>query len=487
MTTTAVLAPLEAVKTFLSNTTKPDVIRSVVAPDATYISLNYDDPELQRIMPWCGTKKGVEVFIDNFAMVWECWDAFEFKPREIFGSGEDVAVFGSFTYKSKALGQTVTTPFSILAKVKDGMIYFFQFKEDTFATAGSFRIGSAGKYQSFPKNPPFEVGGVRGGHANQAKPTTMQAFVLEGNGPETLRLHTLAIPQPADGEVLIRTKAISLNPVDIATMKIEAVRNGLYGAANGEDVIVGWDVAGEVVAAGASVKDLKAGDRVFGCIKFPGQGKAYAEYATAPADQLAIIPEGVSYESAAAASMAAITPYGALVGKGKVSKKDKVLIHGAAGGVGHFAVQIAKSFGAYVIGTASTPNLDFVKSIGADQVIDYKKEKFEDVVKDADLVLDSIDAANLLRSLDAVKTGGRVVSLKAQFEGELDQKAKARGVTGIRFGVYSNGADQQKIADLLASGKIRPVVFKAFTFAELPQAVAAMATVGYGKIVVTLG
>lgn len=479
MTTTEVLTPVEAVKKFLSNTTNPDIIRSVVAPDATYISLNYDDPELQRIMPWCGTKKGVEVFIENFAMVWECWEALEFKPREIFGSGEDVAVFGSFTYKSKALGQTVTTPFSILAKVKDGLIYFFQFMEDTFATAGSFRIGTAGKYQSFPKNPPFEV--------TRPKVTTMQAFVLEGNGPETLRLHSLAIPQPADGEVLIRTKAISLNPVDIATMKIEPVRNGLYGAANGEDVIVGWDVAGDVVAASASVKNLKAGDRVFGCIKFPGRGKAYAEYATAPADQLAVIPEGVSYESAAAASMAAITPYGALVGKGKVSKKDKVLIHGAAGGVGHFAVQIAKSFGAYVIGTASGANLDFVRSIGADQVIDYRKEKFDDVVKDADLVLDSIDAANLLRSLDAVKKGGRVVSLKAEFQGEIDQKAKAKGVTGIRFGVYSNGADQQKIAELLASGKIRPAIFKTFAFGQLPQAVAAMATVGYGKIVVTVG
>jgi NADPH:quinone reductase-like Zn-dependent oxidoreductase len=480
MPTTKVLTPVEAVRIFLSNTTNPDVIRSVVAPDATYISLNYDDPELQKIMPWCGTKKGVEVFIDNFAMVWECWDALEFSPKEIFGSGEDVAVFGSFTYKSKSLGQTVTTPFSILAKVKNGMIYFFQFMEDTFATAGSFRIGGAGRFQSFPKNPPFEVGG------SDTVATTMQAFVLAGNGPETLSLRTLAVPQPAENEVLIRTKAISLNPIDIAAMKIEGVRGGVYGDLKGGDIVIGWDVAGEVVASGAAVKGLKTGDRVFGCIKFPGQGRAYAEYVTAPADQLALIPEGVAYESAAAASMAAITPYGALVGKAKVSRNDKVLIHGAAGGVGHFAVQIAKSFGAYVIGTASTANLDFVKSIGADQVIDYKKDKFEDVVRDADLVLDAIDATNLLRSLDAVKKGGRVVSLKADFQGEIDQKAKAKGVTGIRFGVYSNGGDQQKIADLLASGKVRPVIFKTFAFRELPQAVAAMATVGYGKIVLTV-
>jgi NADPH:quinone reductase-like Zn-dependent oxidoreductase len=318
----------------------------------------------------------------------------------------------------------------------------------------------------------------------EAVKTTMQAFVLEGNGIASLHLRTSDKPKLATGEVLIRTRAVSLNPIDIVTIQVEAVRNGLYGGADGSDIIPGWDVAGEVVATDLSVTKLKPGDRVFGCIKFPGKGRAFAGYVAAPADQLALIPEGVTFESAAAACMAAITPYEALVGNGKLSKDDKVLIHAAAGGVGHFAVQIAKSFGAYVIGTASVENIDFVKSMGADEVIDYKKQKFEDVVQDADLVLDSIDDANLLRSLDAVKEGGRVVSLKGNFEGDADKKAKAKGVTGIRFGVHSNGAVQQNIADLLASGKLVSAIYKIWSFEDLPKACEAMPKVGYGKIVV---
>jgi NADPH:quinone reductase-like Zn-dependent oxidoreductase len=318
----------------------------------------------------------------------------------------------------------------------------------------------------------------------EAVKTTMQAFVLEGNDIGSLRLRTPDKPKLAAGEVLIRTKAISLNPIDIIAMQVEAVRNHLYGAPDGSDIILGWDVAGEVVATDPSVTKLKPGDRVFGCIKFPGKGKAYAEYVAAPNDQLALIPDGVTFESAAAAGLAAITAYEALVDSGKLSKDDKVLIHGAAGGVGHFAVQIAKSFGAYVIGTASAGNLDFVKSMGADEVIDYQKQKFEDVVRDADLVLDSLGEENLLRSIDAVKEGGRVVSLKGGFEGEVDKKAKAKGVTGIRFGVHSNGADQQKIADLLASGKLVSAIYKIWPFEDLPKACEALAKVGYGKVVV---
>ena len=321
----------------------------------------------------------------------------------------------------------------------------------------------------------------------EAVKTTMQAFVLEGNDIASLRLRTPDKPKLAAGEVLIRGKAISLNPIDIIAMQVEAVRGFLYGPADGSDIILGWDVAGEVVATDPSVTKFKPGDRVFGCIKFPGKGKAYAEYVAAPADQLALIPDGVTFESAAAACMAAITPYQALVDSGKLSKDDKVLIHAAAGGVGHFAVQIAKSFGAYVIGTASTGNIDFVKAMGADEVIDYKKQKFEDVVRDADLVLDSIDDANLLRSIDAVKKGGRVVSLKGNFEGDIDRKAKAKGVTGIRFGIHSNGVEQQKIADLLASGKLVSAIYKIWSFDDLPKACEALAKVGYGKIVVKVG
>ena len=272
----------------------------------------------------------------------------------------------------------------------------------------------------------------------------MKAFVLEGNGIETVKLKEVPAPDPASNEVLVKIKGISVNPVDIATMTVPGVRGGLYVPKDGQPVIIGWDIAGEVISAGSGVTKFKAGDRVFGCIKFPGQGNAYAEYAAAPEDQIALIPENISFAEAAAASMAAITPYEALVDKGQIKSGQKVLIHAAAGGVGHFAVQIAKAFGAYVIGTASTANIDFVKSLGADEVIDYKTQKFEEVVTDADLILDSIDAANLLRSLDAVKNGGTVVSLKATFDGDIADKAKEKNVTGIREGINSKGERPQK-------------------------------------------
>lgn len=150
--------PIEVINNFLANTTNPDIIREIVAADATYVSLNYSNPDLERIMPWCGTKKGVEHFIKNFAMVWECWEALEFNPLDIFSSDERVAVFGSFKYRSKMLNQIVDTPFAIFAKVKDGLIHYFQFMEDTLATSASFRIGGAGKFQNFPGTEPFEVG-----------------------------------------------------------------------------------------------------------------------------------------------------------------------------------------------------------------------------------------------------------------------------------------------------------------------------------------
>ncbi|RWY47367.1 nuclear transport factor 2 family protein [Mucilaginibacter gilvus] len=151
------LTPIETIKKFLDNTTNPDVIRTLVATDATYISLNYSNPDLEKIMPWCGTKKGVESFVKNFEMVWQCWTANLFDPTEVFGSGENVAVFGTFNYTSNVLKQTVNTPFSIFAKVKEGKIYHFQFMEDTLATSASFRIGGAGKFQTFPGQEPFDL------------------------------------------------------------------------------------------------------------------------------------------------------------------------------------------------------------------------------------------------------------------------------------------------------------------------------------------
>ena len=148
----------ETIELFLANTTNPDVIKSVVDSQATYISLNFDNPELQKIMPWAGTHyEGAKGFIDTFAGVNKFWTIQAFEVLDIFSEDEKVAVFGSFTYTSRTLNKQVTSPFSILAKVKNEKIYHFMFMEDTFATAGSFRITSAGTFHSDPKATELEL------------------------------------------------------------------------------------------------------------------------------------------------------------------------------------------------------------------------------------------------------------------------------------------------------------------------------------------
>jgi NADPH:quinone reductase-like Zn-dependent oxidoreductase len=233
------------------------------------------------------------------------------------------------------------------------------------------------------------------------------------------------------------------------------------------------------------VQTFKKGDEVFGLVKFPGNGKGYAEYVTAPADQLALKPSNVSFEEAASASLAALTAWQSLVTHGKLQKGEKILIHAASGGVGHYAVQIAKYLGAYVVGTASAVNREFVLSLGADEFIDYTTEKFEENVKDADLVLDPIAGDHVQRSLDAVKPGGRVVTLLTFFEGPIAEKARAKGVFTHRQNVVSNGRDQRQIAGLLEKGAIRSHISETFSFDEIGKAHQQIATgKTKGKIVV---
>ncbi len=140
----------EIVRTLLKDPTSPDLVRSLVAPDATYVSLNFDNPELRRIMPWAGTRTGPEAVLDTYTRVNRFWHSEAFEIGELFGEGENVAVFGRFTYRSTTLGRAVTSPFAILAKVRDGQITFMQFMEDTFGTAATFRSGGAATYHSDP-------------------------------------------------------------------------------------------------------------------------------------------------------------------------------------------------------------------------------------------------------------------------------------------------------------------------------------------------
>lgn len=292
------------------------------------------------------------------------------------------------------------------------------------------------------------------------------------------------IPVPGKDEVLVKVKAISINPVDIKTRKGKALYNKLM---EDKPVILGWDIAGEVVGVGEDVTTLEEGDEVFGMINFPGHGKAYAEYVTAPANHLAEIPELVSINEAAAGTLAALTAWQVLVDQANVQTGEKVLIHAAAGGVGHFAVQIAKYLGAYVIGTASDANYDFVKELGAEEFVDYTQVRFEDELKEVNVVFDTVGGDYPKRSLDILKNGGRLVAIAGGITDEVKELAAKKNVTAIAYMVHSNGDDMEQLAELLEAGTIKSHISKVYAFSEMAEAHRQSETgKTRGKIVVEL-
>ncbi len=314
----------------------------------------------------------------------------------------------------------------------------------------------------------------------------MKAIILEQAGSvENLKLADIPIPAVQSDEVLIKVKAISINPVDIKTRIGKSLFNELKS--QNPFIILGWDVSGIVTKAGKNVTTFKVDDEVFGMANFPGHGKAYAEYVAAPSAHLTLKPSNISHEDAAAATLAALTAWQALVTNAKVKKGQKVVIQAAAGGVGHYAVQIAKYLGAYVIGTSSAANKDFVLSLGADEHIDYKQYRVDEAVNDADFVLDPIGGDNIDPSLNAVKKGGTVIMLPSFFKEEIVQKSKAKEVNGYYFTVKSNGDDMKQLAELLAKGIIRSHVSQVFPFERMAEAHLQIETgKTKGKIVLTI-
>jgi NADPH:quinone reductase-like Zn-dependent oxidoreductase len=316
-----------------------------------------------------------------------------------------------------------------------------------------------------------------------SKLNSMKAITLKESG-EVNNLIITDIPTPDlnPDEVLIHIKAISINPVDAKTRS----GKGLYGRLKDDNpLILGWDISGTVLQSNSSL--FKKGDEVFGMVNFPGHGKSYAEYVAAPASHLAIKPKNITHNEAAGATLAALTAWQALITNAKIKKGDRVLIHAAAGGVGHFAVQMAKHVGAYVIGTSSAANKDFVLSLGADEHIDYKTQAFEEAVKDIDFVLDTIGGENIDRSLEIIVKGGTLISLPTGLNEGVTEKAKAKNVNGYFMLVQSNGNDMQSIAELLESKIIKSHVSKVFAFTQMPEAhthIESGRTVG--KIIIKL-
>ncbi|MFE5489916.1 NADP-dependent oxidoreductase [Streptomyces virginiae] len=289
----------------------------------------------------------------------------------------------------------------------------------------------------------------------------MRAIVVkEWGGPENLVEREIERPEPGLGEVLVRVHAAGVNPVDWKTRASGAL------IAWGETPIVGWDVSGTVEAVGPGVTLYAPGDEVYGMPHFPRQAGGYAEYVVAPARHFARKPASLDHVQAAALPLAALTAWQALVDTAGVTAGQRVLVHAAAGGVGHLAVQIAKARGAYVIGTASAAKHDVLRELGADELIDYRSVDFAEAVADVDVVLDALGGETAERSLKVLRPGGHLVSLP----GPDSVPAGADGVNASWVLVDPDLRGLEAIADLADKGLLKPLVETVLPLAEAARA-----------------
>jgi NADPH:quinone reductase-like Zn-dependent oxidoreductase len=285
--------------------------------------------------------------------------------------------------------------------------------------------------------------------------TTMRAITQDSlGGPEVLKLSEVARPEPLPTEVLVKVHAAGINPVDWKTRE----GNGMAGVLGDPPFVLGWDVSGVVAEVGFGVHTLKVGDEVYGMPWFPRQAGAYAEYVTAPSRQFALKPATIDHDHAAAVPLAALTAWQSLVDAAHVEAGQRVLIHAAGGGVGHFAVQIAKHLGAHVIGTAGAAKHDWLRSLGADELVDYTKVRFEDVVSDVDVVIDLVGDGHdstSTRSLKTLRPGGIIVPVPSGGSPELLDTARDQGLRATAFLVEPDGTALARIADLIDAGAVR--------------------------------
>ncbi|SHF43795.1 NADPH:quinone reductase [Salegentibacter echinorum] len=313
----------------------------------------------------------------------------------------------------------------------------------------------------------------------------MKAAILKKTGDvDHLTMKNIPIPEIKENEILVKTKVASINPIEVKTRKGNRFSKELL---QDEYPILGWDASGVVEKVGEKITEFKPGDKVFGIIGFPGFGKTYAEYFVAEEKHLTYIPEGVSFEDAAASTIAAITAYQALKDFGKLESNTKVLIHAASGGVGHYGVQFAKHFGAEVWATASGSKEDFVRDLGADHFIDYKTQKFEEEAQNMDVVFDLIGGDYIDHSLKSLKKGGVLISIPSATNEEVEEKAENAGCVGVRFSLKNNKKDMQAIARLLKTGELKPFISESFPLDEIREAHKELEK-GHtkGKIVITM-
>lgn len=278
-------------------------------------------------------------------------------------------------------------------------------------------------------------------------------------GPEVLAHVEMKRPTPGPNEVLINVQAASVNPVDwkLRAGYMKDVFPLTFPAT------LGWDVSGTVEEAGADVTRFKRGDEVYALL----EGGAYAEYAAARETVVARKPRTVDHIQAATVPVAGLTAWQALFEVAQLTAGQKVLIHAAAGGVGNFAVQLAKAKGAYVIGTASGKNQAFLRELGVDKAVDYQTTRFEDVAHDVDVVLDTIGGDTQERSFKVLKKGGILVSL---VQPPSQESAAKYGVRALFYGAHASSSDLAEIAKLIDNGKVKPVVETVLPLAEARRA-----------------
>jgi NADPH:quinone reductase-like Zn-dependent oxidoreductase len=302
----------------------------------------------------------------------------------------------------------------------------------------------------------------------QTKPMMKAVVIHEWGGPEVLKYEDAPRPEPKEDEVLIRVKAASVNPVDVA------IRKGYFAKLVGRELpfVPGMDASGVIEKIGGKIDKFKTGEPVCAFFTLGGQG-GYAEFVTAKQNEIVRKPSSITFEQGAALPAAGSTAWKALVETANLGAGQTVLIHGGSGGVGHMAIQIAKARGAKVFATASTANQDFLKQMGADVAIDYTKQKFEEIAKEVDVVLDSVGEETLKRSYGVVKKGGMIVSLLDDVD---PTELSSRGIRGKTIRTEPDAQTLEELARLIEANKLRPVVSNVLPLSDAAKAHAQIAT-----------
>ncbi|MHB8816269.1 MAG: NADP-dependent oxidoreductase [Steroidobacteraceae bacterium] len=289
---------------------------------------------------------------------------------------------------------------------------------------------------------------------------TQQRF----GGPEVLRVVETPRPQPLPTEVVVRVRAVGLNPIEAF------IRSGAFPLLGAPPFVLGWDISGIVEEIVPGTSRFRVGDEVYGMPLFPRAAGGYAEYISAPSRQLALKPNNLDHVHAAALPLVGLTAWQSLVDIAKIARGQQVLIHGGGGGGVHVAIQIAKALGAHVIATASSAKREFVQSLGADEIIDYKTLDFVDEVRNVDAVLDVIGGEYAARSFRTLRPGGIYVTAVDRTSTTLPKQAAAAGVRFAGVAVEPDYIALERLNQLIEAGQLMPHVERTYPFEQVVEA-----------------